>query len=147
MAVQVTVNHESGLPGLDAERSDRIVERAVQAVFEDRGAPGGEVSVTLIDDDGMAGLNREWKGRDAPTDVLAFALYDEGESPVGDVYIGVDRAAEQGAAAGEPPERELARLVIHGALHVLGLDHPETDRESSEMWQHQERILTGLDLS
>jgi probable rRNA maturation factor len=147
MAVLVTVNHEASLPGVDANRADRIVQRAVDAVFQDRGESGGEVSVTLLDDDGMAGLNREWKGRDSPTDVLAFALYEEGEDPVGDVYIGVDRTAEQGAAVGEPPERELARLVIHGALHVLGLEHPEADREASELWQHQERILTDLDLS
>ncbi len=67
------------------------------------------------------------------------------EPPVGDIYLGTERAIEQAAEQGEPPARELARLAVHGTLHVLGYDHPETDRESSEMWRHQERIVTGLE--
>jgi probable rRNA maturation factor len=90
-------------------------------------------------------MNREWKGRDAPTDVLAFPLHEPGQPPLGDVYLGFDRAAAQAAELGEPRERELARLAIHGTLHVLGWDHPEEGRESTEMWAHQERILKGLD--
>ncbi len=92
----------------------------------------------------MAALNREWKGRDAPTDVLAFALHEDGEPPLGDVYVGAERAVAQAADLGDSATRELARLAIHGTLHVLGWDHPEDDREASEMWEHQEAILDAL---
>jgi probable rRNA maturation factor len=144
---EVAVNREADVPGLDASRAERILRRAVQAVLEDRRIGAAEISVTLLDDAAMAAMNGRWKGRDDPTDVLAFALYAEGESPLGDIYVGASQAADQARAAGEPAERELARLAIHGTLHILGLDHPESDREGSELWHHQERILKGIDLS
>jgi probable rRNA maturation factor len=145
MAVSIEVNREAGVPGLGADAVERTVANAARAVLDDFGVTRAELSITLLDDTGMATLNREWKGRDGPTDVLAFALYEEGEDPVGDIYLGVERGAEQGAAVGETMARELARLAIHGTLHVLGFDHPEDDREGTEMWAHQERILNGLD--
>jgi probable rRNA maturation factor len=145
MAVRVEVNREARVPGLGADVAARTVAGAARAVLKDLGIGRAELSITLLDDAGMAALNREWKGRDGPTDVLAFALYEEGEDPVGDIYLGVERGVEQGAAAGETTARELARLAIHGTLHVLGFDHPEDDREGTEMWAHQERILNGLD--
>jgi probable rRNA maturation factor len=147
MAVQVVVNLECQVPGLGPTEVARLMEVAVRSVLADRGVGSAEVSVTLLGDADMAALNREWKGRDRPTDVLAFPLFEEGEAPVGDVYLGVERALEQAASAGEPPGRELARLAVHATLHILGWDHPEEDRESSEMWGHQERIVGDLDLS
>jgi probable rRNA maturation factor len=146
MTVQLDVSRETDVPGIAAGAAERVVERAVLAVLADRDVARAELSVTLLDDAGMAALNREWKGRDSPTDVLAFPLHEEGDPPVGDIYLGAERAADQGAVVGESTERELARLAIHGTLHVLGWDHPEDGRESSEMWSHQERILAGLEL-
>lgn len=142
MALTVRVNPvvEAGIEGAQA-----VVERAARAAAADRGVAEGELSLTLLDDPGMAALNRDWLDRDHPTDVLAFALHGPDEPPVGDIYLGTERAIEQAGDQGEPPARELARLAVHGTLHVLGYDHPETDRESSEMWKHQERIVTGLE--
>lgn len=145
MTVRIEVSREADVPGLDPAQVEGIVRRAVAATLRDRGVEDAEMSVTLLDDEAMAGLNREWKGRDTTTDVLAFALYTSDEPPVGDVYLGALRVAEQSAAVGEVPARELARLAIHGTLHVLGLEHPEDGRESSELWRHQERILNGMD--
>lgn len=145
MAVRVDVNREIEVPGLTPETVERVIVRAARAVLADRGITDAELSITLLGDAAITALNREWKGREEPTDVLAFALYEPGEAPTGDIYLGVERGAEQGAAAGEPATRELARLAIHGTLHVLGFDHPEEDREDSEMWVHQERILSGLE--
>lgn len=141
MAVTVQVN-----PEWDGGIADAavVVERAARAVAIDRGVEEGQLSVTLLDDDRMAALNREWLDRDEPTDVIAFALHEAGEPPVGDIYVGTERAEAQADEEGEPPRRELARLAVHGALHVLGYDHPEADREKSEMWRHQERIVDGL---
>jgi probable rRNA maturation factor len=73
-------------------------------------------------------------------------LYEEGETPVGDVYIGIRQAARQAESHGLPLAEELARLAVHGTLHVLGFDHPiGADRVRSPMWREQERILAGLD--
>jgi probable rRNA maturation factor len=146
MPVEVRVNDGAGggLVGLHDRDLRALVERAVRAALDAAAVDAGELSVTLLDDDGMAALNRRWKGKDAPTDVLSFPLHGDGEPLVGDVYIGRDRAVDQAAELGEPPARELARLAVHGTLHALGWDHPEEGRESSEMWQHQERIVRGL---
>jgi probable rRNA maturation factor len=104
-----------------------------------------ELSVTLLGDRAIAALNAEWLRHDGPTDVIAFPLYEEGEPPVGDVYIGVRQAGRQAAALGVPVSEELARLAIHGTLHVLGFDHPAgPDRVRSPMWREQERILASL---
>jgi probable rRNA maturation factor len=141
MDVRVNVVADPG-----SEDAAGVVERAARAAAADRGVEDGALSLTLLDDEGMAALNRDWLDREEPTDVLAFALHGPGEPPVGDIYLGVDRAAAQAEEQGEPPRRELARLAVHGTLHVLGFDHPETEREESEMWRHQERIVAGLEI-
>jgi rRNA maturation RNase YbeY len=106
--------------------------------------PGLEVSVALLGDDQMRDLNLRYLGRDASTDVLAFAL-GEGDDLVGDVYIGYEQARRQAAELGVPLAEELARLAIHGTLHVLGHDHPEgRGRERSAMFRLQERLLAEL---
>lgn len=150
MAVDVQVNEEAGRAARDsfgAHDLTALVERAARATLEDRGVSAGELSLTLMDDAGMGSMNRQWTGREGPTDVLSFTLNEPGEPLVGDVYVGLDRAAAQAAELGEPPARELVRLAVHGTLHVLGWDHPEEGRESSEMWAHQERIVGGMGIA
>lgn len=140
MAARVVVSDEVGAGPARTE----AVERAARAALEDRGITDGELSVTLLDDRQMTAMNRQWKRRDAPTDVLAFVLHEPGQPPLGDIYLGVERAEAQAAELSEPPLRELARLAVHGTLHILGWDHPAEDRETSEMWVHQERIVEAL---
>ncbi|HET7110509.1 MAG TPA: rRNA maturation RNase YbeY, partial [Gemmatimonadales bacterium] len=84
-----------------------------------------ELSVSFVGRDTMRALNREHKGKDRPTDVLAFALSQPGNHLVGDIYICPAVAREQADRLGLSPRQELARLVVHGVLHVLGHDHPE----------------------
>jgi probable rRNA maturation factor len=74
--------------------------------------------------------------------VLSFALYEPGEPPVGDVYIGLEQALRQAEEAGIDPREEVARLAVHGSLHVLGHDHPKgVGRTRSAMWIMQEQIV------
>jgi rRNA maturation RNase YbeY len=119
----------------------RLVERAARGVLAAEGREDVEVSVALLADEDMRELNRRYLGKDVPTDVIAFAL-GEGGDLVGDVYVGVEQARRQAEELGLAVEEELARLVIHGVLHVLGHDHPEgPERLRSHMFFLQERVL------
>ncbi len=144
MAVAVVVNADEvgGAldPGLEA-----LLTRAVVAAAAARPVADGEISLTLLGDAAIADLNRRFLAHEGPTDVIAFALYEEGETPVGDVYLGYEQAVRQAGENGIPLEQELARLAVHGTLHVLGEEHPEgEDRLQSGMWTLQERIVAGL---
>jgi probable rRNA maturation factor len=123
----------------------RLLARAVRATLHEHDVDGGELSLTLLDDAGIAGLNEQYLAHDGPTDVISFALYEEGEPVTGDVYIGFHQAERQAAAAGVDLREELVRLAVHGTLHVLGLEHPEDEvRTESDMWRAQERIVAQV---
>jgi len=86
-----------------------------------------EVSILLIDDAEMARMNQQYRGKEGPTDVLSFAQNDGMVMPgtskmLGDVVISIDTAERQALAAGRTVEEEIAQLVIHGVLHLLGYD-------------------------
>ena len=118
---------------------------AVSLVLRSAGLSEGEISLTLLDDDSIRELNRTYLGQDAPTDVISFALHEGDEAVLGDVYVGYEQAVIQAAEAGVSVEEELARLSIHGTLHVLGYDHPNTEvRFSSEMFILQESLVQKL---
>jgi probable rRNA maturation factor len=126
--------------GLPEAQVRRLVEGVLRAERRD-----AVVSVSFVGPARMRSLNREHKGKDRPTDVLAFALPQPGQGIVGDIYICPAVAREQARRLGIAPRRELARLVVHGVLHVLGHDHPEgPDREQSPMWRRQEQYLGRL---
>ena len=103
------------------------------------------MSLTLLGPKRIQALNREWKGHDRPTDVIAFALPEPDGALVGDVYICPAVARASARDLGIPVRQELVRLVIHGTLHVLGYDHPEgAGRTRSAMWRRQERYVKAL---
>lgn len=136
---------DRGLAGLDAASIRRRLGRAARAVLRHERVPDAALSVTLLDDDAIAGLNRQYLDHQGPTDVISFPLFAEGESPVGDIYVGFDRAVRQAAANDIAVEEELVRLVIHGTLHVLGYDHPDDEtRVDSAMWKVQEAIVNSV---
>lgn len=116
------------------------VHRAVLAC----GANAGDFSITLLDDEEIRAMNLEYLGKDRSTDVISFSLGDSGR-PLGDVYVGYDRAAEQAVEAGVTLDEELTRLAIHGVLHVFGHDHPEgPERVDSPMYELQEQLVRDL---
>lgn len=106
----------------------------MRATLAEEDAAGREVSVLLTDDGEIHELNRTWRGKDKPTDVLAFA-YDEAGGPIGplgDVIISIERAAKQAASRRVTLDAELELLAVHGTLHLLGYDHAEPE-EAREM--------------
>jgi probable rRNA maturation factor len=114
----------------------------VGAALNHESIADASISVTLLNDARISALNEQYLEHPGPTDVISFPLFQQGEPPVGDIYIGFDQARRQAAELSVGLEAELARLAIHGTLHVLGYDHPEDGaREGSEMWQVQESIL------
>lgn len=141
--VEVLVNAQ-GFP--DAPVT--LIERAVRLALHDAYAPlgpgidGSEVSITLLDDEAIRTLNRDYLERDRVTDVIAFSLGEKGGPVLGDVYVGCEQAGRQAAELGVRADEELVRLAVHGTLHVLGHDHPEgPERLDSPMFALQERIV------
>lgn len=139
---------------------DRLLEiasRAATAALEELGATGAELSLVLGTDADLCELNRQWRGVDATTDVLSFPMeeaeegeprWDEDEEEpwlIGDVIVSLTRAQAQAEEYGHSVERELAFLVVHGTLHLLGFDH-ETDEERQEMRGREEAVLQRLGL-
>ncbi len=138
MEVQVSLGAAGGV-------SQDLLRSAVELVLRDASVGEGEVSLALLDDAAIRELNRDYLGLDRPTDVIAFALHNEGQPVLGDIYIGYDQALRQAADMVVPVTEELVRLAIHGTLHVLGHEHPETDaRFDSAMFQVQERLVREL---
>ena len=119
---------------------------------------GGPVDAVLTDDEHVRQLNRAYRGRDDTTDVLSFALHEEADgfvvgpdpgsvrdedcAPRGEIYICVPRARAQADEQRVPHDEELARLLVHGLLHLAGYDH-QTDAELRFMELETERFLTA----
>ena len=113
---------------LNRQRRQRIDATRLRRVLRGAGRTlgvGGEVSVVLAGDGLLRRLNRDFRGKDRPTDVLSFPGV-EGDEGLGDVVISVPTAARNARRLGHSVPRELDVLALHGFLHVLGYDH-ETD--------------------
>lgn len=112
-----------------------------------------EVSLTLTDDAGIQSLNSHYRGQDKPTDVLSFRLEDEQESgfwipegvsrPLGDVIVSLDTVERQAQENGNSVESELAWVICHGCLHLLGFDH-QTTEQLAEMRDWERKVLDSL---
>lgn len=112
------------------------------------------MSVNFVDNREIQELNRNYRQKDSPTDVISFAMQETGEGEVnilgldmpvilGDIVISVDRAKEQAEEYGHSIEREFAFLTIHGFLHLLGYDHL-TEEDEKEMFGKQNEILSDF---
>ncbi len=106
----------------------------------------GEIDLLLTDDAEMHQLNRDWRGKDKPTDVLSFPA-DPLEAPfLGDIAIGLGIASKDAKSRGISLHEHLSHLVIHGYLHLIGHDHME-DTEAREMEALEIRALATLGIA
>lgn len=123
------------------------VAGVARSVLRSEGVRDAMLSVCFVSNRAIRALNRAHLRRDRITDVIAFRFRRTGRSAaiVGDVYIAPEVARASARANGVTIREELVRLVVHGTLHVLGHDHPDTDaRTRSAMWHKQERLVARL---
>ncbi|AKS38955.1 rRNA maturation factor [Anoxybacillus gonensis] len=139
------------------EQIERIEKLLQHAAKEENVPDGAEVSITFVDNEKIREINRDYRGKDQPTDVISFALEEMGEEEIeivgvdvppvlGDIIISVPKAREQAEQYGHSFMRELGFLAVHGFLHLLGYDH-ETEEEEKEMFTKQELILQQFGLT
>ncbi|CAM3671087.1 rRNA maturation RNase YbeY [Cytobacillus oceanisediminis] len=119
--------------------------------------PDSEVSITFVTNDRIQEINREYREKDRPTDVISFAMEELGEGEVelvgadmprvlGDIIISVAKAQEQAEEYGHSFMRELGFLAVHGFLHLLGYDH-ENAEDEERMFSRQKDILDEFGLT
>ena len=140
-----------------AEVDVEAVAEAVRAALAHMAVERASVAVVVTDDEAVQELNREYRGVDAPTDVLSFAAHEGDlqiadapaelrallEESLGDVIIAFPYAQRQAIRFENPLPDELRLLAVHGTLHLLGYDHG-TPEEEAELWALQEEILAPL---
>ena len=134
-----------------------LVEKLLQHAAKVEGIEeGSEVSITFVTNEAIHEINREYRDKDQPTDVISFALEEMGEGEVqiigegiprvlGDIIISTDRTREQAEEYGHSFERELGFLAVHGFLHLLGYDHMN-EADEKEMFGKQDEILASFGL-
>jgi probable rRNA maturation factor len=128
--------------GVRVPLSRSRVRQIAQLVLRDARRGDAMLSVTFVSRAAIARLNRRHLGTSGSTDVIAFGWPSGGGAVVGDVYVAPDVARANAKVHGAGVREELARLIVHGTLHVLGDDHPDGDaRMASPMWRRQERLL------
>lgn len=115
-----------------------------------------EISLTFVDNDKIHELNKEYRGKDAPTDVLSFPMFEDGEieyddesdepCAIGDIVISLEKAVEQAEEYGHSLEREASFLAVHSVLHLLGFDHEVSEEDDEYMKESAEEILSSIGL-
>lgn len=134
----------------DAEtRCGRLAATALGAVDLPDGVV--ELSIVLADDETVRGLNRDWRGKDQPTNVLSFASLDDEDAPLvpgaplllGDVILAFETCAAEAKEQGKDLADHFSHLVVHGVLHLLGYDHMDED-EAAEMEALETTLLAAL---
>lgn len=123
----------------------RLQAAAETALARHGAAQGSSLTIVVTDDEAVAALNRQYRGVDAPTDVLSFPMDSmPGDTPyLGDLVIAYPYAKAQAEREGHALGDSLALLVVHGTLHLLGYDH-DTPEHRAAMWAAQEGALMAL---
>jgi probable rRNA maturation factor len=129
-----------------------LIEQAIALALADvdRASRTIEVGVRLVDDGTIQALNRDWRGRDKPTNVLSFPLGDPGpvtdpDFPwlIGDIVMSFDTVLAESVRDGKPLDHHVVHLAIHAALHLIGHDH-EDEAEATAMEAAEVKLLAGL---
>ncbi len=132
---------------IDIEEVEFLIGKILAFLSED-----GDFSLHFISDEEMRKLNKEYRDIDDPTDILTFAINDGEEFPLldgeekelGDVFISTESMNRNASSLGVESGEELRRLLVHGILHLRGMDHKTNDFSTEPMLIEQERIMKEL---
>lgn len=158
--ISIDVINEQEEIAIDDKDVD-LIESVIKEAAKLEGIMSGEVVVSLVDNQRIHELNKDYRNIDRPTDVLSFAMndyveddmeihYDEEEDAdftdtLGDIIISLPKTKEQAEEYGHSFERELGFLAVHGFLHLLGYDH-ETEEDEKIMFEKQDEVLKNINL-
>ncbi len=136
-------------PPADAGELLRHIETDAQRLLKSIDMVPAELSVVLCNDTFIQTLNRDHRGKDAPTDVLSFAMQEgqgglEDDPVLGDLVISVETARRQAHAASHTLLQEQRVLLVHGLLHLLGYDHETSAEDAAEMRAAEYTLLARL---
>ncbi len=136
-----------------------LIKKAVSETLLEEGFESpAEVSVSFVDNEAIHKLNLEYRGKDKPTDVLSFPMWEGDEEGIGDIdpngeavllgdiILSVEKAYAQAEEYGHSIERELAFLSVHSTLHLLGYDHEVSEEDEAYMNKKQEEVLIKIGL-
>ena len=153
----------SDVPGADNKTNCAFIRKVIRAGLEAEGMVlPCEVNVLLTDDVGIHAVNLDMRGVDRPTDVLSFPEFDltpgelpdeedadpgTGLIPLGDMVISMEHVVAQAKEYGHSRQRELAYLVTHSVLHLLGYDHLDEGEQKKQMRAREEAILAQLGIT
>ncbi|MBQ9747058.1 MAG: rRNA maturation RNase YbeY [Clostridia bacterium] len=138
-------------------RLTELIETAIKKTLaHERFRKNAELSVTFVDNGEIHALNREFRDKDRPTDVLSFPIWDADEGfevdpaigavMLGDIVISAERAWEQAEEYGHSFAREVCFLAVHSTLHLIGYDHEVSEADEKYMNDTQEEILAKMGL-
>jgi probable rRNA maturation factor len=144
--------------GIEVELDSAWMQQVIEKVLTVENMPANvEISLVITGQERIQELNRTYRGKDQPTDVLSFAMTEQKEEPdpvafigppdgllhLGEVIISYPQARLQAAEAGHNNSKEMAALIVHGILHILGYDHEKADMEPA-MKAKEKQILDEL---
>lgn len=153
----LTIDFIDEVNGVTEEQCNQLEELLNLAARQEGIAAESEVSITFVDNEKIREINREFRGKDQPTDVISFAMEEMGEGEIkvlgtdmptvlGDLIISIPRTIEQAGEYGHSFMRELGFLTVHGFLHLIGYDH-ETQEDEEKMFSRQREILDQYGLT
>ena len=128
--------------GVESKLLSKIAHRALDVL----GLNKAELSIVLVSDAQIRRLNKLYRNKDKPTDVLSFPIGEKVEDwlILGDIVISVDTAKRQAKELGYSLEEELKRLLVHGLVHLLGYDHELGGEEEKKFFELEEFVLKGI---
>jgi probable rRNA maturation factor len=128
--------------GVESKLLSKIAHRALEVL----GLSKVELSIALVSDAHIKRLNKLYRNKDKPTDVLSFPIGEKVEDwlILGDIVISVDTAKRQAQELGHSLEEELKRLLVHGLVHLLGYDHELGGEEEKKFFELEEFVLREL---
>jgi probable rRNA maturation factor len=149
MNIIVDIDHRQDVLTL-SQAQETLIRKAIAACYEMEGLPEDyEVSLSFVMNAEIQELNRQYRGKDEPTDVLSFPMEGPPDAPeklLGDIVISVEKMVEQAQEYGHGINREMIYLIVHSTLHLMGYNHLD-DQEKAVMRQKEEAVIDQLALS